>query len=105
LNAAGRVGRFDFRHQLNGLIDNYLYYSGRLDTALPFDELRRRSQINHAAEAADDASDFSERISSLLKNEESAAFSLFLPSLVWGLWCCERTLAYAASSLGIRIKL
>ena len=43
--------------------------------------------------------------SSLLKNEESAAFSLFLPSLVWGLWCCERTLAYAASSLGIRIKL
>jgi hypothetical protein len=62
LNAAGRVGRFDIRHLLNGLIDNYLYYSGRLDTTLPFDELRRRSQINEAAQAADDASDFSERI-------------------------------------------
>jgi hypothetical protein len=61
-NAAGRAGRFDIRHVLNGLIDNYLYYSGRLDTTLPFDELRRRSRINEAAQAADDAPDFSERI-------------------------------------------
>jgi hypothetical protein len=61
-NAAGRVGRFDIRHLLNGLIDNYLYYSGRLDTTLPFDELRRRSQINEAAQEADDSPDFSERI-------------------------------------------
>jgi hypothetical protein len=61
-NAAGRVGRFDVRHLLNGLIDSYLYHSGRVDTTLPFDELRRRSQINEAAEAADGAPDFSERI-------------------------------------------
>jgi Domain of unknown function (DUF4105) len=61
-NAAGRTGRFDIRHLLNGLIDSYLYYSGRVDTTLPFDELRRRSRINEAAEAADDAPDFSERI-------------------------------------------
>ena len=61
-NAAGRAGRFNIRHLLNGLIDYYLYYSGRLDTTLPFDELRRRSQINEAAQAADDAPDFSERI-------------------------------------------
>ncbi|HZD28732.1 MAG TPA: DUF4105 domain-containing protein [Xanthobacteraceae bacterium] len=61
-NAAGRVGRFDLRHLLNGLIDSYLYHSGRLDTTLPFDELRRRSLINEAAQAADDAPDFSERI-------------------------------------------
>ena len=61
-NAAGRRGRFDIRHLLNGLIDYYLYYSGRLDTTLPFDELRRRSQINEAAQAANDALDFSERI-------------------------------------------
>ena len=61
-NAAGRTGRFDIRHVLNGLIDNYLYYSGRIDTKLPFDELRRRSRINEAAQAADDAPDFSERI-------------------------------------------
>jgi hypothetical protein len=62
LNAAGRAGRFDIRHLLNGLIDSYLYHSGRVDTMLPFDELRRRSQINEAAQAADDAPDFSERI-------------------------------------------
>src|SRR5262249_8833540 len=62
LNAAGRVGRFDIRHLLNGLVDSYLYHSGRVDTTLPFDELRRRSLINEAAQAADDAPDFSARI-------------------------------------------
>jgi Domain of unknown function (DUF4105) len=61
-NAAGRKGRFDIRHVLNGLVDNYLYYSGRLDTSLPFDELRRRSNIDQAAQAADNAPDFSDRI-------------------------------------------
>jgi uncharacterized protein DUF4105 len=61
-NAAGRVGRFDIRHLLNGLIDSYLYHSGRIDTSLPFEELRRRSLINEAAQAADDAPDFSQRI-------------------------------------------
>jgi hypothetical protein len=61
-NAAGRVGRLDIGHILNGLIDSYLYQSGRLDTTLPFDELRRRSLINEAAQAADGAPDFSQRI-------------------------------------------
>jgi hypothetical protein len=61
-NAAGRAGRFDIRHLLNGMIDSYLYHSGRVDTTLPFDELRRRSLINEAAQAADDAPDFSDRI-------------------------------------------
>jgi len=61
-NAAGRVGRLDVRHLLNGLIDGYLYYSGRIDTTLPFEELRRRSLINEAAQAADNAPDFSQRI-------------------------------------------
>jgi Domain of unknown function (DUF4105) len=61
-NAAGRVGRLDIRHLLNGLIDGYLYYSGRIDTTLPFEELRQRSQINDAAQAADSAPDFSQRI-------------------------------------------
>ena len=61
-NAAGRVGRLDVRHLLNGLIDGYLYYSGRIDTTLSFDELRRRSQINEAAQAADGGPDFSQRI-------------------------------------------
>ncbi len=61
-NAIGRRGRFDIRHYFNGLIDSYLYHSGRIDTTLPFDELRRRSLINAAAEAADGAPDFSQRI-------------------------------------------
>jgi hypothetical protein len=61
-NAAGRRGRFDIRHLLNGLIDSYLYHSGRIDTTLPFDELRRRSLINAAAQAAEGQADFSQRI-------------------------------------------
>jgi hypothetical protein len=61
-NAAGREGRFDIRHLFNGLIDSYLYHSGRVDTTLPFDELRRRSLINDAAQAAGDGPDFPQRI-------------------------------------------
>jgi Domain of unknown function (DUF4105) len=61
-NAAGRKGRFDIRHLLNGLIDSYLYHSGRVDTTLPYEELRRRSLINQAAQAADGGPDFSRRI-------------------------------------------
>ncbi len=63
-NAAGRQGRFDIRHVFNGLIDSYLYYSGRVDTTLPFDELRRRSLIDAQAQAADGAPEpeFSQRI-------------------------------------------
>jgi Domain of unknown function (DUF4105) len=61
-NAVGRKGPFDIRHLLNGLIDSYLYHSGRVDTTLPFDELRRTSLINGAAQAADGAPDFSARI-------------------------------------------
>lgn len=70
-NAAGREGRFDIRHLLNGLIDGYLYHSGRMDTTLPFDELRRRSLINDAARAADGAPDFWRRIRQ------------FLPTIRW----------------------
>jgi len=61
-NAAGREGRLSIRHVLNGWIDSYLYYSGRVDTSLPFPELRRLSLINGAAQAAGDGPDFSERI-------------------------------------------
>jgi hypothetical protein len=61
-NAAGRIGRFDIRHLLNGFIDSYIYSAGLVDNTLPFDELRRRSRINQAALAAEDALDFSQRI-------------------------------------------
>lgn len=65
-NAAGRVGRFNIRHLINGLIDGYLYNAGKISTTLPFEELRRRSQINEAAQAADNAPDFSQRIRKFL---------------------------------------
>jgi hypothetical protein len=61
-NATGREGRFDIRHLFNGLVDSYLYHSGRMDTTLPFNELRQRSLINEAAQAADGAPDFSQRV-------------------------------------------
>jgi hypothetical protein len=61
-NVAGRVGRFETDQLLNGFIDRYLYRSGRIDTTLPFEELRRRSHINAAVRAAGDDPDFSEQI-------------------------------------------
>jgi hypothetical protein len=47
---------------LSGHAAEYAYDHGRLDTSLPFAELRRRSRINAAAHAADRAPDFSRRI-------------------------------------------
>lgn len=61
-NAAGRSGGWDIRHLLNGWIDSYLYSSGRIDTTLPFGELRRQSLINPAAQQAGEGADFSDRI-------------------------------------------
>ena len=61
-NRIGRVGRLDIRHVLNGFSDRYLYRAGVVDTSLPFEVLRARSQINAAAQAADQAADFSARI-------------------------------------------
>ncbi len=75
-NAAGRQGRFDIRHLFNGLIDSYLYHSGRIDTLLPFDELRRRSLINEAAQAAEGAPDFSKRIRAGLPTVSRAKIGL-----------------------------
>jgi Domain of unknown function (DUF4105) len=61
-NAAGRVGRLDLRLILNGFSDRYLYRGGYVDTTLSFAELRQRSRINDAAQAAGNATDFSARI-------------------------------------------
>src|SRR5690606_15121743 len=61
-NQSGRSGRTDFRHYLNGLIDSYLYESGRIDTPLSFDELRRRSWINELAQTAGKRDDFWQQI-------------------------------------------
>lgn len=69
-NVAGRVGRFETDQLLNGFIDRYLYRSGRIDTTLPFDELRRLSHINQAVRTAADAPDFSEQIRAALPNHK-----------------------------------
>ena len=47
---------------LSGYTPQYAYEHDRLDTSLPFEELRRRSLVNQRAVAADDAPDFSRRI-------------------------------------------
>jgi hypothetical protein len=47
---------------LSGHAAEYAYEWGRLDTSMPFPELQRRSRINQAARAADQATDFSRRI-------------------------------------------
>ena len=46
----------------SGYVPQLAYEYGRLDTRLPFEELRRRGHINEAAHAAGDAADFSQRI-------------------------------------------
>jgi len=47
---------------LSGYTPQYAYELGRLDTDLPFDELRRRSRVNDRAQAASLDGDFSRRI-------------------------------------------
>jgi hypothetical protein len=47
---------------LSGYAAEHAHEQGRLDRSLPFDELHRRSRINDAARAADQAPDFSRRI-------------------------------------------
>ena len=68
--AAGKVSRFDLRYIFNGFVDRFLYSIGLVDTSMPFSELRRRSRINDAAEAADDAPDFSQRIRASLPSPQ-----------------------------------
>ncbi len=61
-NVAGRTGGLDIRHVLNGLIDRYFYNTGLVNTALGFDELRRRSNITEVSRAAGNGDDFPQRI-------------------------------------------
>lgn len=48
---------------LSGYVPQFLYEKQAVDTSLPFDELKSRSRINAVARAADQAIDFSQRIS------------------------------------------
>jgi len=56
---------------LSGYVPEYAYERGRLDTSLPFEDLRHRSRINDAARVADRAPDFSRRIREGLPGERS----------------------------------
>jgi Domain of unknown function (DUF4105) len=47
---------------VSGYAPAYIYESGRMDRSLPFEELQRRSRVNAAGQAADQAPDFSRRI-------------------------------------------
>jgi len=53
---------YSWKVLLSGYAPEYVYERGRLDQSLPFEELKRRSLINAAAQAADKAPDFSKRI-------------------------------------------
>jgi len=53
---------FSWKVLLSGYTPQYAYERGRLDTSLPFDELRRRSRIDDRAQAADQDPEFSRRI-------------------------------------------
>jgi hypothetical protein len=62
--AAGAPGQWSLDIFLSGRAARQAYANRLIDTSLPFDELERRSLINAAALAADNAPDFSQRIRS-----------------------------------------
>ena len=53
---------YSWKVLLSGYAPEYAYERGRLIRTMPFEELKRRSRINAAAQAADKAPDFSRRI-------------------------------------------
>ncbi|HEY4646676.1 MAG TPA: DUF4105 domain-containing protein [Steroidobacteraceae bacterium] len=57
---------YTWRILLSGHVPELLYRLGRLDTTLPFPELKRLSRVNEAARAADQAEEFSQRIRAAL---------------------------------------
>ena len=65
--------RYSWKILLSGYAPLYTYELGRLDTSLPFEELKRRSHINAAAQAADQAADFSQHIRAGLPKPAASA--------------------------------
>ncbi len=60
--AAADRAPWDWRMLLNGHLDEMLYEHGMIVTNLPFAELKKLSNINARAKAADQAADFSQQI-------------------------------------------
>jgi hypothetical protein len=62
-HASARRTAWNWRVLLNGKMDESMFAHGTFVTGgLPFEELKKRSQINAVARAANDAPDFSQRI-------------------------------------------
>lgn len=59
---SGGIARYNWKILFSGYAPEYVHEIGRLDTRLPFAELKRLSHINARAQAAGDAPDFSQRI-------------------------------------------
>jgi hypothetical protein len=53
---------FNWKILASGYVPQYLHEAGRLDSRVPFAELKRRGHVNARAAAADTAPDFSRRI-------------------------------------------
>jgi hypothetical protein len=60
--AAADRAPWNWRMLLNGHLDELLYERGMIVTNLPFAELKKLSNINARAKAADQAADFSQQI-------------------------------------------
>ena len=60
---------YSWKILLSGYVPEYLYEHDKLDTSVPFEELRRRGHINARAQAADQAADFSQRIRAALPQQ------------------------------------
>lgn len=54
--------QYSWKVLVSGYLPEYLYEQGRLDTSVPFEELRRRALVNPLAQQADGAADFSQQI-------------------------------------------
>ena len=60
--AGGARGRMSWEILASGYAARQAYRNGMLDDSMPFEELRSRSRVNDAANAADRTPDFSARI-------------------------------------------
>ena len=66
---------FSWKILASGYVPQYVYETGRLDSRVPFEELKRRGHVNARAHAADTAEDFSRRIREEM--EQAAPESVF----------------------------
>ena len=64
---------FDWRILANGYLDRLGYERGQINTSMPFEEVKRRSDITARAKAADDREDFSKLIREGLPDRPAAS--------------------------------